>query len=117
MRFRFFVVVLMLAALVGAGCTAGQLKAQRDNSWSHVPEALPDNFDPNAGGYGHPFRLPAFIFHPVGVALDYALVRPFYMLSGLAPSVFGLTAEDAQRYQWHHPELIKSQNAPHRWLE
>lgn len=116
MRGRFLV-VLVLVALIGAGCAPAQLKAQKDDAWSHVPHALPDNMDPNAGGYGHPFRFVAFVFQPVGVALDYALVRPFYMLGGLAPEWFGLTVEDAQRYQSHHPELIRSQNAPRRFIE
>jgi hypothetical protein len=112
-----FLAVLVLAALLGAGCTAGMLKAQKDQSWAHVSQALPDNMDPNAGGYGHPFRLAAFALHPVGVAVDYALVRPLYMLGGLAPSVFGLTVDDAQRYQSHHPELVPSRNAPRRFLD
>ncbi|HEV8676518.1 MAG TPA: hypothetical protein VGX21_20980 [Methylomirabilota bacterium] len=106
--------VLGLAALVAAGCAADQLKSQKDNAWSHVGNAVPDTQPANAGGYGHPFRALAFVFHPVGVALDWALVKPFYLLAGVAPEWFGLRAEDAQRYQSHYPELINSPSAPKR---
>jgi len=107
--------VLLLAALIGAGCSAAQLKANKDNSWNDFPRALPDNYDGNPGGYGHPFRGLAFALSPVGVALDYVLIRPFYLLGGLAPEWFGLTAEDAQRYHQHLPELVTPQNTPRRW--
>lgn len=103
---------LALAGLLTVGCSAAQLKAQKDNAWSHVPQALPDQQFANPSGYGHPFRALGFALHPVGVALDYALVRPFYMLAGLAPEWFGLTVEDGQRYQSHFPELITPRNAP-----
>ncbi|MBI3454260.1 MAG: hypothetical protein HY002_00540 [Candidatus Rokubacteria bacterium] len=112
---RKVLAVLLLAALVGAGCSAAQLKAQKDDAWARVPQALPDSHQPNPSGYGHPFRGAAFVLHPVGVALDWILVKPFYMLAGLAPEWFGLTAEDAQRFQSHHPELITPQNAPRRF--
>lgn len=106
--------VVGLAALVAAGCAADQLKSQKDNAWSHVSNALPDTHQPNPSGYGHPFRGLAFALHPVGVILDWVLVKPFYLLAGVGPEWFGLTAEDAQRYQSHHPELINSQSAPKR---
>ncbi|HZS32574.1 MAG TPA: hypothetical protein VFC42_04285 [Methylomirabilota bacterium] len=128
--------VLVLAAAVVAGCAGNELKARKDAAWSHVPQALPDGphvvdsalprlstlpdptwsqDDPLPSGYGHPFRALGFALHPIGVALDYALVRPFYMLAGLAPEWFGLTADDAHRYQSHMPELIISREAPRRF--
>lgn len=108
--------VLLLAVLVAAGCaTPAELKSRKDNAWSDAPTALPDTHRPNPNAYGHPFRFLGFAFHPIGVALDYALVRPFYLLGGLAPEWFGLTADDAQRYQQHHPELATPQNAPKRF--
>jgi len=107
--------VLLLAALIGVGCSAAQLKSQKEDAWNWTPKAMPDSGDPSAGGYGHPFRAAGFALHPVGVALDYALVRPFYLLGSLAPEWFGLTAEDAQLYQSHHPELTVPRNAPHRF--
>jgi hypothetical protein len=107
--------VLLLAALIGVGCSAAQLKSQKDDAWNWTPRAMPDAGDPSAGGYGHPFRAAGFALHPVGVALDYALVRPFYLLGSLAPEWFGLTTDDAQLYQSHHPELTVPRNAPRRF--
>ena len=51
----------------------------------------------------------------MSVILDYALVRPFYMLSGLAPEWFGLTAGDAQKFQSHMPELVVPRDYPPRF--
>jgi hypothetical protein len=106
------VIVLLLAAVATAGCSASQLKAQKDNSWSHMPQALPDSYDSNPGGYAHPLRPVAFLLNPIGVALDYALVRPFHLLAGLAPEWFGLTADDGQNYHDHFPELVVSRDTP-----
>jgi len=114
MRARFLT-VLLLTALVAAGCAGSELKARKDNAWSHVPQALPDAHEPNPGGYGHPLRPLGFVLHPIGVAFDYALVRPWYMLGGLAPEWFGLTADDGYRYQDHHPELIIPRDSPRRF--
>ncbi len=107
--------VLLLAALIGAGCSAAQLKAQKEDAWNWVPKAMPDDGPPDLGGYGHPLRGAGFVLHPVGVALDYALIRPFYLLGALAPEWFGFTVEDAQRYQQHHPEIVITRNAPARF--
>ena len=69
---------------------------------------------PNA--YGHPFRPLGIVFHPIGVALDWAVVRPLYWLGGLAPEWFGMTADDAWVYHSHMPELTISKDAPrYRW--
>ena len=62
--------------------------------------------------YGHPFRPLGFVLYPFGVAFDYAVVRPLYMLGGLAPEWFGLTSDDAQTYQSHMPELDASRRTP-----
>ncbi len=109
------VTVLVLATLVGAGCAGSTLKAQKDNAWSTLPQALPDDYAANPTGYGHPLRGPAFVLYPVGVVLDYVLVRPFYLLGSLAPEWFGLTVDDAQKYQAHLPELAIPRDAPRRF--
>ena len=49
---------------------------------------------------------------PIGRALDYALIRPIYMLGGLAPEWFGLQTDDAQRFREAHPELVIPRDAP-----
>lgn len=52
----------------------------------------------------HPLRWLAFLGHPVGQLMDYAINRPLYWLARSQPSLFGLTAEDAmldaQRPPW-----------------
>lgn len=136
MRGKTALIAVTLAGAVAAGCSAGALKARKDDAWSHVPQSLPDSPqvvnsglasiisvpDPQwavaeqvPNGFGHPLRGLGFALHPFGVALDYALVRPFYMLGGLAPEWFGLTNEDAVRYQEHMPELVTSRTAPRRF--
>ena len=62
--------------------------------------------------YGHPFRPLGFVFHPIGVALDWVIMKPLYMLGGLAPEWFGLNTDDAHTYQSHMPELYISKDAP-----
>ncbi|HSE95141.1 MAG TPA: hypothetical protein VLD61_04580 [Methylomirabilota bacterium] len=105
-------IVLVLAAVLTAACSASELKARKDHAWTHVPQALPDTLRPSPDGYAHPYRFGAFLLHPFGVALDYILARPFYMLAGLAPEWFGLQVEDAQRFQEHYPELVIPRDSP-----
>ena len=109
------VAAVALAAMVGVGCSAADLKARKDGAWSSIPQGLPDRYEPQPGGYGHPFRLVALILNPLGVAADYAVVRPFYLLGGLAPEWFGATVDDGQRYQEHFPELAVPRDAPRRF--
>jgi hypothetical protein len=126
-------ILLTVIAALGLGCAANELRARKDDGWSHVSQALPDGeyiYNPSLptlstlpdprwvgyasvpSGYGHPFRPLGFVLYPIGVALDYALVRPFYMIGGLAPEWFGLTTDDAQVYQSSMPELTISRDAP-----
>jgi hypothetical protein len=132
MRWRHLI-ILVVAAAVGLGCSANGLKARKDDGWAPVSQTLPDGeyiynpslptlsklpdptwvgFSTNPSAYGHPFRPLGLILYPFGVAFDYALVRPLYMLGGLAPEWFGLNADDAQSYQGHMPELGISKDAP-----
>jgi hypothetical protein len=125
-------IMVALAGAILAGCAANDLKAARDDSWSRMPQTLPEGRfivnpslptlstlpDPYWGGadsvpnaYGHPFRPLGMIFYPIGVAFDYAIVRPLYMLGGLAPEWFGMTTDDAVGYHSHMPELINSKDA------
>ena len=135
MRTRKLIILALVGAVV-AGCSANNLKARKDDAWSRVPQTLPDGRhidnpslptlsrlpDPQWVGqtsvpsaYGHPFRPLALLLHPIGVALDYVLMRPLYVLGGLGPEWFGLTTEDAQGYQSHMPELTISRDAPRRF--
>ena len=130
-------IMLTLGLAVLAGCAANDLKASKDDSWSRLPQTLYDGRsiqnpslptlstlpDPHWGGsdpvptaYGHFFRPLGMVFHPIGVAFDYAVIRPLYMLGGLAPEWFGMTADDAWGYHSHMPELTISKDAPrHRY--
>ena len=45
----------------------------------------------------NPWRWTGFLLHPVGVALDYGLNRPLYMLTSGMPYLFGYTSEDAMQ--------------------
>jgi hypothetical protein len=131
-------IILVVAAALGVGCSASSLKAQKDDGWARVSQTLPDGkhiYNPSLpnmsklpdpewvgsattpSAYGHPFRPVGFVFHPIGVALDWVLVKPFYMLAGFAPEWFGLTADDAQGYQGHMPELVISKDAPRQRFE
>jgi hypothetical protein len=129
-------IILALAGAIVAGCSGNALRSWKDDSWSQVSPALSDGrhisnpslptlsklpdpqwvgVSPVPNNYGHPFRPLAFVLQPIGVALDYALMRPFYMLGGLAPEWFGLTSDDAQGYQGHMPEFFNSKDAPRRF--
>jgi hypothetical protein len=130
--------ILVVAAGVAMGCSANSLKSHKDDSWGRVSQSLPDGQyihnpslpslstlpDPTWVGsssvpsaYGHPLRPLGFILHPFAVLFDYALVRPMYMLTGLAPEWFGLTTDDALGYQSHMPELTISKDAPRYRIE
>ena len=131
-------IILVVAAALGVGCSANTLKAQKDDGWARVSQSLPDGeyiynpalptlsklpdptwvgYSSNPSAYGAPFRPLAFVLYPIGVALDWVLVKPFYMLGGLAPEWFGLNADDARGYQGHMPELIISKDAPRNRFE
>lgn len=126
-------IVLVVAAALVAGCSASSLKSRKDDSWGRVSESLPDGKyihnpslptlsklpDPTWAGsdtvpsaYGHPFRPLGFVFHPFGVALDWVLVKPFYIIAGFAPEWFGLSADDGHSYYDHMPELSTTKDAP-----
>ena len=130
--------ILVVAAGVAMGCSANSLKSHKDDSWARVSQSLPDGQyiynpslpnlstlpDPTVGGVllgpervRSPVAPARCILHPFAVLFDYALVRPMYMLTGLAPKWFGLTADDALGYQSHMPELTISKDAPRYRIE
>lgn len=51
--------------------------------------ASADDYDPKRAG--HPLRIAAYILHPVGVALDYLIMRPAHWLVSHEPldEIFG----------------------------
>ena len=58
------------------------------------------------------FRPVGLLLNPIGVALDWVLMKPLYMLGGLAPSWFGFTVDDSQTYHAHMGEPIEAKDAP-----
>ncbi|MBI3804083.1 MAG: hypothetical protein HY282_10020 [Nitrospirae bacterium] len=92
---RLVLVGGLLSALLLAGC-AGK---QRTVDLHTAPVAQASDTPANATSYGHPFRLVAFVLHPVGVALDYLIVRPVYYVASLAPGLFGYTPEDEAAFR------------------
>ena len=57
--------------------------------WSFPSDAKADDYDELAAG--NPVRLTAYLFHPLGVALDYIVVRPMHWMGNHEPfsTIFG----------------------------
>jgi hypothetical protein len=90
-----FLAGLLLISILSTGC-AGK---QKGDDFQPVETTQRADASADAASYGHPFRLVAFVLHPVGVLLDYVIVRPIYYVTSLAPSLFGYTAEDEAAFE------------------
>lgn len=97
--------ILFLATAVGcAGNSQQEMSATTDGSYT-APASIYSVMDPTSLVYtdvaagsapnDNPWRWAAFVLHPVGVALDYGLNRPFYKIPSKMPYIFGYTAEDS----------------------
>ena len=97
--------ILLLATAVGcAGSHQEQGMADADGGYT-APASIYSVMDPTSLVYtdvaagaapnDNPWRWTGFLLHPVGVALDYGLNRPFYMLTSQMPYLFGYTSEDS----------------------
>ncbi len=51
--------------------------------------ALADRYEPDRAG--HPLRVVAYLAHPLGVAVDYLILRPFHWVGSHEPfaTIFG----------------------------
>jgi hypothetical protein len=85
--------VLLVGLLIWGGC-AGKQKEEKVGQIDPRSEIEGTQKNGPSGGEGHPFRLIAFVIHPVGLLVDYVVVRPVYFIASLAPGLFGYTAED-----------------------
>lgn len=106
MRITAFAVgILLLATAVGcAGNQQQQASADADGGYT-APASIYSVMDPTSLVYtdvaagaapsDNPWRWTGFLLHPVGVALDYGLNRPIYMLTSQMPYLFGYTSEDS----------------------
>jgi hypothetical protein len=59
-------------------------------AWTALPaEAQTDRYDPKKAG--NPLRLTAYVLHPVGVLIDYGLMRPCFWVVQREPfsKIFG----------------------------
>lgn len=86
---------LLFISVLSTGC-AGK---QKSGDFQPINTTHRVDAPATAASYGHPFRLVAFVLHPVGVLLDYVIVRPIYYVGSLAPSLFGYTAEDEAAFE------------------
>jgi hypothetical protein len=105
--------MVMVAALLLGGCSAGRTTVQQtDSQQLATSTAWPlDSLayiytDPVAVApiNDHPLRWVGYALHPIGVILDYAVNRPLnaYVLD--KPGFFGVTSED-QTLQSQRPKF------------
>ena len=99
--------ILLLATVVGcAGNPQQQASADADGDYT-APASIYSVMDPTSLVYtdvaagsaanDNPWRWVGFLLHPVGVALDYGLNRPFYKVPSQMPYLFGYTTEDSMQ--------------------
>jgi len=64
---------------------------------SAAPASESPQYDPKEAG--HPLRLAAYLLHPIGVAVDYCLMRPAYWMVQHEPlaTIFGVEREPGAR--------------------
>lgn len=93
--------LVALAVILTAGCAA----RHQDDLSMEGSSGMYSALDATAQVYSNPraqapvednpWRWAGFLGHPIGVALDYAVNRPFYALASAFPYIFGYTSEDA----------------------
>ena len=97
--------IILLATAAGcAGNREQQGLADADGGYT-APASIYSVMDPTSLVYtdvsagaspsDNPWRWTGFLLHPLGVAADYAVNRPFYTLTSKMPYLFGYTSEDA----------------------
>jgi hypothetical protein len=97
--------ILLLATVVGCAETRQQQASADVDGGYTAPASIYSVMDPTSLVYtdvaagaapsDNPWRWTGFLFHPVGVALDYGLNRPIYKLTSQMPYLFGYTTEDS----------------------
>jgi hypothetical protein len=91
--------LVMVAALVSAGCAGSQdiQVGPQATMYSSMDATALVYSDPAAAAFlnDHPLRWIAFAAYPGGVAIDYLANRPLYSLASKVPGLFGYTNEDA----------------------
>lgn len=96
---RCWAVVGLTVALGAGGCAGSRemTSVQPMSTYSSMDATALVYTDPAALAPtgDHPLRWLAFLGHPVGNLMDYAINRPFRALASSAPGLFGYTSEDA----------------------
>ena len=93
--------IAALAAILAAGCAAKRGDevnlTQGRGMYSALDATAQVYSNPMAQApvEDNPWRWAGYVVHPVGVALDYVLNRPFSALASTFPDIFGYTSEDA----------------------
>ena len=97
--------IFLLVAAVGCAPNRQQQAAADADGGYSAPASIYSVMDPTSLVYtdvaagaapsDNPWRWTGFVLHPVGVALDYGINRPFYSLSSHLPYLFGYTTEDS----------------------
>jgi hypothetical protein len=97
--------ILLLATAAGcAGSHQQQAPTEADGSYA-PPASIYSVMDSTSLVYtdvaagaatsDNPWRWAGFLLHPFGVAMDYAVNRPMYVLPRKMPYLFGYTAADS----------------------
>jgi hypothetical protein len=97
--------ILLLATAVGcAGNRQEQASADAAGGYT-APASIYSVMDPTSLVYtdvaagaapnDNPWRWTGFLLHPIGLAIDYGLNRPMYLLTSQMPYLFGYTSEDS----------------------
>jgi hypothetical protein len=97
--------ILLLATVVG--CAGNhQQQASTDTDGNYVPPSsiysvmdstslVYTDVAAGAAANDNPWRWAGFLLHPFGVAMDYGVNRPIYVLPSKIPYLFGYTAADS----------------------
>jgi hypothetical protein len=77
--------------------------------------AAADDYEPSRAG--HPLRVIAYLLHPVGVALDYLVMRPAHWLGSQEPTRTIVGHEESRREEVEHAaehaaEAARAESAP-----
>src|SRR5688572_21237407 len=96
--------VVITAVMVG-GCGAAHRNSTESDMQYEPPASIYNTMDTTVMAYtdptaasplnDHPYRLLAYVLHPIGEAFDYTINRPLYKLAITFDSLFGYTREDS----------------------
>jgi hypothetical protein len=84
--------LILTLGLLGIAPPGAEPEAAVSSAPPEARHAAPSpmaNYEPLRAG--HPLRIVAYVLHPVGVILDYAIFRPFYWIGSHEPlrTLFG----------------------------